>query len=64
MEDFKMTINYKGEVIKGYGRVNNKWYAVVNLHMYKAATLKELCAVIGVSATALRRDVNRHDIEF
>lgn len=58
-----MAINYKGETITAYGKVNGSWYAIVDRHIVYAKKFKELCTVIGISGTALKGDVNRGDIK-
>lgn len=60
----KIAVNYKNEVIRLYGyNANTKdYYAMVNNDIVSAKNLKELCAKIGISHTALHRDVQCNDI--
>lgn len=60
----KYTVNYKNQIIKMYGYDDNTkdYYAVVNNDIISAKNLKELCNKIGISHTALHRDVQRNDI--
>ena len=60
----KYTVNYKNQIIRLYGyNANTKdYYAMVNNNIVSAKNLKELCNKIGISHTALHRDVQRNDI--
>ena len=59
-----MAYNYKNEYIRMYGYDANtkNYYAIVNYDIVIAKTIKELCAKIGISHTALHHDVPRNDI--
>lgn len=59
-----MTYNYKNKCIRFYGyNANTKsYYAMVDYDIIIAKNIKELCAKIGISHTALHRDVQRNDI--
>ena len=59
-----MTYNYKNECVRmwGYDANSKSYYAIVNYDIVPAKNLKELCAKIGISHTALHRDVQRNDI--
>ena len=60
----KIAVNYKNQIIRFYGYDSNSksYYAVVDYDIVSAKNLKELCAKIGISHTALHRDVYRNDI--
>lgn len=60
-----MTYNYKNECIRFYGYNHNSkcYYAMVNYDIIIGKNIKELCAKIGISHTALKRDVQRNDIK-
>lgn len=60
----KYAVNYKNQIIKLYGYDANtkSYYAMVNDNIVSAKNLKELCNKIGISHTALHRDVQRNDI--
>lgn len=46
----------------GYDANTKNYYAIVNYEIVIGKTIKELCAKIGISHTALHRDVQRNDI--
>lgn len=60
----KYAINYKNQLIRFYGYDYNlkNYYAMVDRDIVSAKNLKELCNKIGISHTALHRDVYRNDI--
>jgi hypothetical protein len=60
----KYAINYKNQVIRFYGYDYNSkdYYAMIDRDVVSAKNLKELCNKIGLSHTALHRDVCRNDI--
>ena len=60
----KYAINYKNQIIRFYGYDANtkSYYAMVDNDIINAKNLKELCIKIGISHTALHRDVLRNDI--
>ena len=61
----KYTINCKNQLVRfyGYNHISKCYYAMVDYDIIIAKNLKELCAKIGISHTALRRDVSRNDIK-
>ena len=60
----KIAVNYKNQIITMYGYDANtkNYYAMVDNNIISAKNIKELCAKIGISHTALHRDVLRNDI--
>lgn len=57
-------MNCKNQIIRLYGYDSNSksYYAMVDNDIVGAKNLKELCNKIGISHTALHRDVYRNDI--
>lgn len=64
MENKKFLVNCKNQYIRFYGYNHNSkcYYAMVDYEIVTAKKIKELCAKIYISHTALHRGVQRNDI--